>query len=157
MTVLLTEKNKITSVQGMQSVDTGLATGMVKLALGQQVTFIVMTGTLAQTVTFKAYQSTTSSGGSAVAANYQKASTGTSTKSELDGAYTTLTSASGVAMTTSTDNYKILTITVRASDLTATYTYVGLVSTASSGNNYCGVLAIVSDERYGQAIPPSTY
>ena len=158
MTVLLTEKAKIIKVGGYQSHDTGKSSTYVQLSAGQQATFIVSCGTLAQSLTVLAYQSTTSSGGSAIptanGALYQKATTGVIDLSELDAAATALT-VSGVVMTASTDNYKILVITVKSANLSAGYKWVGIVTTASSGNNYASINAIVSDERYGQSIPPS--
>ena len=154
MTVLQTEKSKLIKVGGYQSHDTGKSSTYVQLANDGQVTFLVAAGTLAQTLTVFAYQSTTSSGGAAMAAHYQKATLGTIDLSELDGAYTTLTT-SGIAMTASTDNYKALAITIRASDLSAGYKWVGIVTTASTGNNYASITAMVTDARFGQAIPPS--
>ena len=155
MTVLQTEKSKLIKVLSYQDHGTGKSSTMVNLANDGQVTFTIPALTLAQSVVVFVYQSTTSSGGSAVAAHYQKASTGTQNLSELDGAYTVLTT-SGVTMTTSTDNYKLLAVTVRASDLTAGYKWVGIVTTSSSTGNLVGdIVAIVTDARFGQAIPPS--
>ena len=158
MTVLLTEKAKIIKVGGYQSHDTGKSSTYVQLSAGQQATFIIKCGTIAQTMTFLAYQSTTSTSGSAIptanGALYQKASTGVIDLSELDTAPVALPVA-GITMTASTDNYKILVITVKSANLSAGYKWVGIVSTATSGNNYADITAVVSDERFGQAIPPS--
>jgi hypothetical protein len=158
MTVLLTEKSKIIKVLGYQSHDTGKSSTYVQLSKDAQVTFIISCGLMAQTMTFLVYQSTTSSSGSALPtanlAVYQKASTGALDLSELDvvpAAYL----VAGVAMTASTDDYKILAITVKAQNLSAGYKWCGIVSTATSGNNYASITAVVSDARYGQAIPPS--
>ncbi len=155
MTVNLTEKNKIIAVYGYASTTTGISTTMVDMDIAGQVTFLLLAGTLAQDVTVKAYQSTTSTSGSAMAAKYQKASTGVITLSELDGALTALTAASGVVMTASTDNYKLLAVTIKQQDLTAGYKYVGLVTTSTNGNNYLSVIAVCGDLRFPQAIPPS--
>ena len=156
--ILLTEKAKIIKVGGYQSHDTGKSSTYVQLSAGQQATFIIKCGTMANTMTFLAYQSTTSSGGSAIplanGALYQKATTGVIDLSELDAAPVALPVA-GITMTTSTDNYKLLVITVKSANLSAGYKWCGIVSTAVSGNNYADVTAIVSDERYGQSIPPS--
>ena len=82
MTVLQTEKSKLIKVGGYQSHDTGKSSTYVQLANDGQVTFLVAAGTLAQTLTVFAYQSTTSSGGAAMAAHYQKATLGTIDLSE---------------------------------------------------------------------------
>ena len=156
--ILLTEKAKIIKVQGYQSHDTGKSSTYVQLSAGQQATFIIKCGTMAQTMTFLAYQSTTSTSGSAIptanGALYQKASTGVIDLSELDAAPVALP-VTGITMTASTDNYKLLVITVKSANLSAGYKWCGIVSTAASGSNYADVTAIVSDERYGQQIPPS--
>ena len=156
--ILLTEKAKIIKVGGYQSHDTGKSSTYVQLSAGQQATFIIKCGTMAQTMTFLAYQSTTSTGGSAIplanGALYQKATTGVIDLSELDAAPVALPVA-GITMTASTDNYKILVITVKSTNLSASYKWCGIVSTATTGANYADITAVVSDERYGQAIPPS--
>jgi hypothetical protein len=141
-----------------KSATLGKSSTYVQLANDAQATFIIKCGTMAQTMTFLAYQSTTSSGGSAIptanGALYQKATTGVIDLSELDAAPVALPVA-GITMTASTDNYKILVITVKAQNLSAGYKWVGIVSTATSGNNYADITAVVSDARFGQQIPPS--
>ena len=156
--ILLTEKAKIIKVGGYQSHDTGKSSTYVQLSADSQVTFLFHAGTIAQTMTVYLYQSTTSSGGAAVAtaagALYNKASTGVIDLSEIDTAATAYT-VSGVTMTASTDNYKLLALTIKAANLSAGYKWVGVVTTASSGNNYASIVAVVTDPRFGQSIPPS--
>ena len=156
--ILLTEKAKIIKVGGYQNHDMGKSSTYVQLSAGQQATFIIKCGTMANTMTFLAYQSTTSTSGSAIptanGALYQKASTGVIDLSELDAAPVALP-VTGITTTTSTDYYKLLVITVKSANLSAGYKWCGIVSTASTGNNYADITAIVSDERFGQQIPPS--
>jgi hypothetical protein len=158
MTILVTEKGKFIKIGGYQSHDTGKSSTYVQMANDGQVTFTVKCGTLAQNLTVLVYQSTTSTGGSALptaaGALYQKATLGTIDLSELDAAPAAYLVA-GVVMTASTDNYKLLAITVRAANLSAGYKWVGIVTTASTGNNYAQIDAYVTDARFGQQIPPS--
>ena len=159
MTILLTEKAKIIKVGGYQDHGTGKSSTYVQLSAGQQATFIIPCGAMTQAIVCLAYQSTTSSGGSAIplanGALYQKATTGVLDLSELDAAPLAMPVA-GVTMTNSTDNYKILVVTIKSSNLSAGYKWCGIVTTSTSTNNFAGaIIAIVSDERFGQQIPLS--
>ena len=146
----LTERYKV--VGALAPVDkaaNAIASKPVNMAALEQVTFLLYWGAMDTTGTVTVERGATTSLGTAMAFNYQVASTGAAAYSELDGALTAA-SASGVAMVATNDNL-IYAITINDTEL-STSQYVGVkVSGAGSAN----LVTIVALGRYkrSQAIP----
>ncbi len=149
----LTEMTEAMTVWHPSNVDTGGYSTYVKLGNYGKVTFLIACGTLGTSVTVKLYQSTTTSGGATMAFNYRKATTGASKLSRQSAAFAAAVADTGVVMTTSTDDYKLLQIEVDARELTATYKYLGVRLTADTGTNYAAIVAVLSDARYPKGTP----
>ncbi len=123
----------------------------------QRVVFLVYFGNEATIDTLTLVvkgNSAATAGGTAIAARYKKASTGTAVLSVLDAtSYTTLAS-SGLAIADGTDNM-LYAVEVLASDLGTYGPYVNL-SWGSPGAHACliSVIALGYTSRFNQLVPP---
>jgi hypothetical protein len=102
-------------------------------------------------VTVAECSDTTPSASTAIAFRYRKsAAVGT----DLMGSWAAATS-SGVTLTATTDNGKMLEILIEGSELTDGYPYLRVVLTPASGSACLVAVVAVLEPRYAQAIPVS--
>ena len=120
----------------------------IDMAAYYQVTFLLYWGAMDTTGTLTVEKGTSASLGTAIAFNYQVASTGTAAFSNLDGALTAATT-SGVAMVATNDNL-IYAITVNSSEL-GTSSFVGVKVGGAGSANLVTIIALCKS-RYPQAI-----
>jgi hypothetical protein len=147
----------VVPILGPVSITGATNTDVVGLKKYHAAKFLVPVGTLAVNLTVTVLKGTTTVPGASTAIVFRyrlSAAVGT----DLMGAWAAAT-VSGVALTATTDNGKMLEILVESSELTPVtgteYPFVMLTLTPASASA-CLVAAIaVLEPRYDQAVPPS--
>lgn len=135
------------------STTAAVQTDVIGLKEYHAVKFLIPVGALAVnlTITIEECDDTTPSNSTAIAFSYKKTSAvGTDTIGAL-----TASASTGLLLTGTTDNNKVVEIQIDGSDLSAGYPYVRAVLTPASASA-CLVSAVaVLEPRYIQAVPPS--
>ena len=122
----------------------------INMANYSQVTFLMYVGAVDGTGTVTVENGTSTSLGTAMAFNYQIASTGAAAYSVLDGALTAATTA-GFSLSATGDN-KIIAITINNTELPQANSYVGVKVSASGSANLVTLVALCR-ARYMMGLP----
>jgi hypothetical protein len=162
----LTEMNAIIGCLAPVDVSTAAWTGKpINTSNNRRVTFLVYLGVATSctgviTVEAGSTAALATSGGTAVACRFRKATTGAAAYSVLDGGDLTFPAA-GITLGTDsiigvgTPTGKIIAIEVRDTDLSTYGPYVAVKATGTASAVAC-IIAICGDYRYPQAIPGNT-
>lgn len=152
MTTQLLEQIKVVGALAPVNVGAGAWVGKpISMENYQRVVFLIYIGVTDGTGTVTVEKGTTASLGTAIAFNYRIATTGATAFSVLDGALTAV-DATGLALVGTNDN-KILAIEVQASEL-GTSLFVGVKVGASGSGTIAAIVALCSDARFKQDVPP---
>uniref|UniRef100_A0A6M3KY80 Uncharacterized protein n=1 Tax=viral metagenome TaxID=1070528 RepID=A0A6M3KY80_9ZZZZ len=146
----LGEKIHVVPLVAAANLSSTTSTTGINMGLFNQVEFIIALGDLATAdFTLTVWNSTTTAAGTAIAFEYRvSAAAGTDTMGDV-----TASESTGLALTNTTYDNKVVIVSVDSDALTDTYKYIGVTMTAgSSATAYCSIAALCYP-RYPQKTP----